>query len=226
MSMGRFYPVNPNLPSPKELGLGQPPFRTQRVNLDAVSTFVEYPFAGTSFWVYDASSLDAVAKVRFQEQRADMIPAKLGLWVRGLPFSRLFIDVETAQANEWIEFAVVNEQALKEFGIETFEIQNALTGFNEIRFNRSRNLVTNANVTTSGAADLIAAADTTRRQALVQFVSNDAGLDFVYIGDSALPTNRGLKLRLGDTLVLDTSDEIYAYTNAGTTTLNVTEIKD
>lgn len=173
-----------------------------------------YAIDGTFFAVLDATgdfqiSLDHNPLTDFAAGLK--VNADLDKNGRRLPFKNLRIKDLSGGAN-LVQFIV---------GYGDFE-DARLTLSSALDLANSANLATGADVTLGAAlADLIAAANTTRREIII---SNDTGAE-IRVGDSNIGAARGVKVAAGAVIVLATGAAVYGYSAAGGD-VSFTEVRD
>ena len=215
---GRFYPMDYPAQSPNRYGKTAPIVKTFNVPLDVAMTDTKFSFGGSSLWCISASDISATATIKLGDQQRDGVPFLRGTFLAGVPFSDLYISC-TAQAGKWLKFVITTEENLK--------INNPDQAFSEVTLSKSGNLTTVADATiTAAAADAaILAANSSRREVMI--CAPSANTQDVRIGDSNTGAARGMILSPGETIVVSTTDVIYAYTGAGTDqTVTITYTED
>ena len=220
--MAQAPPREPETPSLEGIA---PPFasranatRRLRIALDSAAVNREMPATGTWLYVVEASSRAALARVEFNEQRGDKFPIREGLFLSGLEFNVLWIE-NTAQAGEWLDIL---------FGVETqgnVRIVNPTSAISSFELTKGTTFVTPLNASVGVAAASVLAAFAGRREALLQSDAGNAGI--IYVGhDATVGPGRGLRLDPGQSLVLSTSDDIFAEATIAAQTLRIGEIRD
>jgi hypothetical protein len=194
--------------APLELGINAPFFQVISLTLDAARGDEEIIFSGNFVWAYDASDLEAVVNIKFNNQLSTALPFYRGQVVKGQPFSRLFI-THDAQAGKTIELLVVRQSG-------EFSIENPGSLFNAVTVTKASNAWSGADVTivAAAASAVILAADATRVSAIVTALSTNT--QEVRIGlNIAATAAKGIPLSPGESVSIDGTAAIYGYTGAG-----------
>lgn len=169
-----------------------------------LSAGVSYDFSvtGDFFRVLNA---DAPVRVKFDTGEESEILAGLGYEPRSGSFSRVAIVSEVDQSIKIVTaFGVVHDSRLAG--------EVALSGALQI-LQTAATAATVANLEVTGAASVIAPENLNRRSILIRPVYGD-----VYVGfDAAINTGSGFRVRVGDSLSLETTQDVYAIVGAGNT---------
>jgi hypothetical protein len=217
----RHYGRNEVPASQPEFGINANIIKVRRLDLTAARDLDNLDLGGTTIWIPRASSGGAWIDVRVNDQLRDPLRFQLGMFVRGVPFSRLYVSSD-AQAGEWIDVAIVRENTW-----DNIEVVNPSIQFAEIDLTPATVLDTAADVVivAAAAAAVVKAPLATQRTAFIHsLVTNGQP---VRIGDAAVGAARGMVLNPGETLVISTTEAIYGWTAAGANqTLTVTWTAD
>jgi hypothetical protein len=222
--MGRHVPVSYTGEARKEYGEDAPRIGVKTIALDNTTTDKEYEMGGNIIWVPDASDLDAKIEIKYQEQTNDPIPIQHGSFIGGPPFSRLFISWE-AQASKTItllytrgpkqpfriENATANYTGVSVTGTVDVDIQNQPIEV-ELEDVNTVTSVADYSVPATTTANIASALAGQKSIIISNLASNTQTMR---IGDSSTGATRGQPLAPGETLILDTSDDIYAYNPGG-----------
>lgn len=204
------FPYGDQGKAPPEWGLDPNAVKVVTVPL-AVARVTPVKFEslnGSVIWAVRASSLTALCEIRLQNERNDPIPFGAGQFIRGVRYSRVFI-TNVAQAGEWIQFLVAKETPTR------LQIENPSIYYNVVNLAPATVLDTAADVVVvaAAAAAQILPALATRRAAFI--CSLAANTQVCRIGDALTAAARGQELAIGATMILSTTEAIYAYTAAG-----------
>jgi len=205
--------------APFELGVNAPFFQIVSLALDVARNNEEIIFSGNFVWAFDASDLEAVVNIKFNNQLSTALPFYRGQVVKGQPFSRLFI-THAAQAGKTINLLVVRQSG-------DFSIENPGSLFNAVTVTKASNAWSGADVTIVAAAPsaVILAADATRVSAIVTALSTNT--QEVRIGlNIAATAAKGIPLAPGESVSIDGTAALYGYTGAGvnqTVAISVTQ---
>ncbi|MFH1931046.1 MAG: hypothetical protein ABIN18_05595 [Pseudomonadota bacterium] len=201
---GRLFPKSFEGQAPREFGMGANILKTRTFTLTVARDLEEIEIGGSCLWAIAATSLGAWIDIRVNDQLRDPVRFQQGMFIRGIPFSRLFV-THDAQAGETITlfFAVEAE-------VNNIEIVNPSIGFNNINVTKATVLDTVADVALAAAATTqILAANAARRQALITNLAANAST--FRIGDAAAAAARGVELAPGETIGLETTEAIFGY---------------
>lgn len=225
--MGRHHPITNTGTAPLEYGEGTPRIGVKTIALDTETTNKIYEIGGNIIWVPDASSLDAKVSIRYQEETNDPIPIQAGSFIAGPSFSRLFISW-AAQAGETITILYTTDSPQRRFRIE-----NATADYTGVSVSGTVDVEETDNNDYRSTADYSVPATTAAKIREISadqkyiIVSNLASnTQTMRIGDSNVGAARGTPLAPGETLVLATSDAVWAYNpGAGAESLAITRIR-
>lgn len=206
-SGGRFYPVDEPAHAPARYGDYAPIPKVYRLDLGSARTNEKMGIGGSFIWAYKASGTGVSVDLKFNSQQADNMTFYVGTSLSGLKFSEVFV-THAAQAGGWIDFFVVDQG-------QNIRSLNPANVFTAVTITKPGDFATLADVTVTAAAAaaIVAAANATRKEIIIQ--SDPANTQEIRIGDSNTAAARGIVLEVGSTLILETTDVIYAYTGAG-----------
>jgi len=232
--MGLSYPVSNNGMAPLEYGEGAPRIGVKTIPLDTATTDKAFEIGGNVLWVPTASTLDAAVSIKYQDQLNDPITFQQGNFLAGPSFSRLYISWE-AQAGESITLLYAVDSPKNPFRIE-----NATASFTGVSVTgtvdceavnyANDKLISASRVTLSTtAATLLRVSENPhgtygyRVQILIQ---NEYTNTYpIRVDKASVTPTLGQIVQPGETLVLDTSDEVYACNMTSSTQyVNVTLI--
>lgn len=212
---GRVYPIDYPAQAPQRFGRFSPVIKVQRIALDDARDDVRIQIGGSMFWAQNASSLTASMDVRFNTEQSDKVKVTWGFSIGGLKFSEIYV-TNSAQAGEYIDILVVVEDV----NLRTLNpnnVNNAVTILGTVTVDQAKNSVfetaADVTVTAAAAAAEILAANTDRVSAIITSVSTNT--QEVRIGDGDTGAARGVQLNPGESLEIETTAAIYAYTPAG-----------
>jgi len=197
-----------------EYGRGAPVLKKKYFDLSIARDLVTIEVGGSTLWAIRAGSFNSWIDVRLNEQTDDPFRFELGMFVRGAPFSRLYVSND-AQAGEWIEIVYMAESP--EF-IGKLEIANPASQFNEVSVTKSANFTTVADVAVNAATVQVLAGNAATRTAFISNLLSNPNA--VRVGDANTGAARGMELDIGGTLAVSTYDDIYVY-SAGNSSIGV-----
>lgn len=202
--MPRLYPKPFEGQAPAEFGLDANILKTRTFNLTAARNLEQIEIGGSCLWAIDATSLTASIDIYINDQLRDPVTFQQGMFIRGIPFSRLYVS-HAAQAGETITIFFAREQEVR-----NIEIVNPSIAFNNINITKATVLDTVADVALGAAATTqILAANADRRKAIITNLA--ANVSIFRIGDAAAAAARGVELAPGETLEIETTEAIYGY---------------
>lgn len=209
---GRLYPENYEGQAPKEFGIDANVLKTRTFNLAVARDLEQIDIGGSCIWAVAATSLGASIDIRINDQLRDPVTFQQGMFIRGVPFSRLYVSHE-AQAGETITIFFAREQ-----DVRNIEIVNPAIAFTEVDLTKANTYVSNNDVAMiAGATTVIQGANILRR---VVYITNlAANLATLRISGNAA-INRGTPLAPGETLIITTTAGIVGY-NPGAVDQNV-----
>lgn len=201
---GQIYPVNFEGNAPPEFGIGANVIKTKYYDLTNARDLARDEIGGTALWCVTASSLTAYIDVYFNDQQRDPVRFRLGMFIRGTAFSRIYTS-HAAQAGEYLTLLHVREEI-----VTKFEIANPAQNYNWVSIAKSQNFVSIADVACGAAATtLVLAANALRRTARVSNLAGNPST--IRVGDAAAGAAEGSPVIPGDFIELTTTDDIYVY---------------
>lgn len=205
---GRLYPDNFEGQAPKEFGIGANILKTRTFALDNARDLEQIDIGGSCIWAIAATSLGAEIDVRVNDQLRDPVTFQQGMFIRGIPFSRLYVSHD-AQAGETITIFFAKEQDVK-----NIEVVNPAIAFTEINLTKSTLFADAVDVVIGAAAQgTLLAANANRRTAYITSLSTN--VHTVRVGTWGVGAARGMALAPGETLAIDTTYLIMAYNPGG-----------
>ena len=203
-STGRLFPKSFEGQAPREFGIGANIVKTRTFNLTAARNLETVDIGGSCLWAIAATSLGATIDIYINDQLRDPITFSQGMFVRGIPFSRLYVS-HAAQAGETITlFFAVEED------VQNIQIVNPSLAFTEVTITKSINYNATIDVIlAAGARTLIHTGLATRRIILVTSV--DTNISVIRVGGGMAAANRGTPLAPGETLSLKTIGFVYGW---------------
>lgn len=216
---GRYYPVNQEGFASPEYGRGAPILKKKYFLLTNARDLEKIEIAGSTLWALNASSFTATINIRINTQQDDPFEFSLGMFIRGTPFSRVYVSND-AQAGEWIEIAYMAEDPRF---IGKMEIANPASQFNEVDLVKPASFVTVADVNVNGATGLVLAALATRRVAIISNLAVNPNP--VRVGDVNTGAARGAEIPIGGSASIYSTDDIYVY-SAGNSNIGVSYTGD
>lgn len=201
---GRLFPRSFEGQAPREFGTGVNIVKTRTFTLTVARDLEAIDVGGSCLWAYTATSLTASIDIYINDQLRDPIRFSQGMFIRGIPFSRLFVS-HAAQAGETITLFFAVEQDTR-----NIQIVNPSLGFTNINITKATVLETIADVAMIGVATTqILAANAARRVAYITNLLGNA--QTLRVGDAAAAAARGTPLAPGDTITIETTEAIFAY---------------
>jgi len=207
--------------APPEFGIEANALKTIRIPLDNARDLVAFEIGGTCLWAQAASDLAAQVDIRFNDQLRDAMAISQGFFIRGVPFSRIYVS-NTAQAGKWITLFYTVEDK------DNIQIVNPSTQFNNVQadiissitlaVNQTKATVFSSSANVAIAAisqELLLAANPNRRVAHISNAGSSAGK--VWIGDAEAALTEGCELGLGEKIAIETTGAIYGYSQLGCT---------
>lgn len=225
----RIYPKSHEGVAIPEFGIDANVLQTKQFDLGAARALQRYEIGGTLLWVAAASSRGAYVDVYFNDQLRDPIRFGLGMFIRGVPFSRIFVS-HPAQAGESITVLYAAET------VDNIHIENPALQYTEVEIaaaslaalesvdlnaatinTLSKPGIMNSQVdlviVAGAAAVMILAIHGTRRAAIIGSLT--ANTQVIRVADANCGANRGQEINPGEEITLYTSAAIYGYTAAG-----------
>lgn len=222
---GRFTPVDANPEAAEAFGRLSPPFQVVKIPLDVALDKKEYFATANTLWAIEASDNLAELSINYNDQVSGPVPFKNGSFIRGIPFSRLYITC-LAQAGKWIKLAYTVEGPL---GIT---IQNPAGNFSSISGSVFNTPVIPSKISTAldvicaaGVQTQLRAASITVVEVFVSSLSTNTGI--LRVGNAATAANKGIPLSPGETLILSATASVFAFNSnaaAQTVAMSVIEI--
>jgi len=124
--MPRLYPKSFEGLSPREFGVGANILKTRTFDLANARDLEQIEIGGSCIWAITATSLTAQIDIRINDQLRDPLTFQQGMFVRGIPFSRVYVS-HSAQPAETITLFFAVEQ-----DIRNIEVVNPSTQFNNV----------------------------------------------------------------------------------------------
>lgn len=123
---GRLFPESFEGDAPKEFGIGANILKTRTFALDVARDLEQIDIGGSCIWAMAASSLTASIDIRINDQLRDPLTFQQGMFIRGVPFSRVYVSHD-AQVGATITLFFAVEQ-----DVRNIEIINPSTQFNNV----------------------------------------------------------------------------------------------
>lgn len=202
--MGNFLPFDFQGSSPKEFGTDAPTIRTKQYVLTNARDLEEMDLGGTCLWAVDASDLIAWIDIRINDQLSNPIRFRMGMFIRGAPYSRIFVSHD-AQPGKTLTILYV-----REVDISKFEIANPSMFYNSVGLSNATVFTSVADVALGAAAtSLVLAANADRREAIITNLPGN--ISTIRLGDAAAGAAEGIPVVPGETFRVNTTAPIYAY---------------
>lgn len=199
----RIYPKAFDGVAQPEYGLNANVIKSKTFDLAVARNMHAVEIGGNLLWTMEATSRTAYIDVRFNDQLRDPVRYRLGLFIRGMPFSRIYV-TNAAQAGESLTLFYAVEERGK------IEIENPSLQFTEVDITKSTVLQSATDVTLGAAATTaILAADPARRAVIIGNLSTNA--EVLRIGPVVAGAARGQELLPGESITLETTAAIYGY---------------
>ena len=216
---GRIYPRAFEGQAPREFGQDANILKTRTFNLAAARNLEEIEIGGSCLWALTATSLGASIDIFINDQLRDPITFQQGMFLRGIPFSRVFVS-HAAQAGETITIFFAVEQ-----DIRNIEIVNPAIAFTEVNLTKSTALFTPNDVALAAAATTnLRAASAIRRS--LNITNLAVNLNIIRIGDVTASATKGIELAPGETLYIENTDSIYAWNPGPIQSVGLTILRD
>ena len=201
--MPQHFPQPHEGQAPKEFGIDANILKVRRFNLTNARMLEQIEIGGSCLWAIAATSLTANIDLRINTQQSDPLTFQQGMFIRGIPFSRLFVS-HAAQAGETITLFFAVEEDTR-----NIQIVNPSLAFNQINVTKSTYYFPVADVTLiAGAATLIMAATVLRRDI---YITNLVGnLETIRIANNPL-ANSGTPVAPGETIIVSTTGLIQGW---------------
>lgn len=203
----RIYPQSYEGIAKPEYGFETNCLKSKLFDLSTARNLVQVEIGGNVLWTMEATSRTAYMDVYFNDQLRDPVRYRLGLFIRGVPFSRIYVS-HPAQAGETLTLFYAVEELSK------IEIENPSLRFTEIDLTKATVLDSVADVTLAATATTqILPANAARRSAIIgNLISN---VQVLRIGDAAAAAGRGQELAPGESITIETTEAIYGYNPGG-----------
>ena len=202
--MARLYPENYEGTAPIEFGTGANILKTRTFNLTNARDLELIDIGGSCLWAVTASSLGAQIDIRINDQLRDPVTFQQGMFIRGVPFSRLYVS-HAAQAGESITIFFAREQ-----DVRNIEIINPAIAFTEVNLTKGTILSSGGDVTIAAAGTgNILAANANRRVAFISSLTTN--INILRVGDAGVSATRGLELAPGESFGVKSSAQIVAF---------------
>jgi len=216
---GRLFPQSFEGQAPREFGMAANILKTRTFNLTVARDLEQVEVGGSCLWAITATSLTANINIRVNDQLRDPVTFQQGMFIRGIPFSRLYVS-HAAQPGETITLFFAAEQ-----DVRNIEITNPSIAFNNINVTKATVFDSVADVAMGAAAQtLVIAANAARR---VLYITNLLGNpSTLRIGDAAAAAARGTPLTPGDTMTIETTEAVYAWNPGAIQSVAVTWTED
>lgn len=194
--------------SQSQFGIRSNIVNTMTLDLSNARQEVRINIGGSVLWALDATSRNALINVKLNDQNWGSIPIRQGFFIRGVPYSQIYI-THAAQAGETITLLYAVEEDPSQISI-----MNPSLFTQEVDLTKATVLDTVADVTLAAAATTqILAANADRRAA---FISNLVGnANTMRIGDNNAGATRGIPLAPGETIIVSSTEAIYGYNPGG-----------
>lgn len=203
----RIYPQSYEGVAKPEYGIDTNCLKSKVFDLSTARNLLEIEIGGNVLWSMEATSRTAYIDVYFNDQLRDPIRYRLGLFIRGVPFSRIYV-TNPAQAGETITLFYAVEEMSK------IEIENPSLRFTEIDITKASVLNSATDVTLAAASTTqILAANAARRFAIIGNLTANAQI--LRIADSNAAAARGQELAPGESITIETTEAIYGYNPGG-----------
>ncbi len=192
--------------APKEFGIDANILKTRTFNLTVARNLEQIEIGGSCLWAISATSLGASIDVYVNDQLRDPITFQQGMFIRGIPFSRIYVS-HAAQPGETITlFFAVEED------VNNIQIENPAIAFTEVELVKATEFRNNNDlILLPGVATLILAAAAAHRDIYISSLSTNTAI--LRLGPSPLAT-RGIPLAPGETLVIKTTTQITGFNPA------------
>lgn len=205
---GRMYPHSEVQKSIPEFGLKTPVLKSRTFNLNVARNLFKSECGGSVLWCLDCSSRAAYIDVRVNDQQRDPVRIREGFFVKGMPFSRLYIS-NPIQAGETITiYYAVDEEG-------RFDVKNPALQYTEIDVTKATvfNSLVDIAIVGAAAAVEILPLNAVRRSAIIGALATN--VNTARIGDAATAVAQGAELAPGESITIETTEAIYAYNPAG-----------
>ena len=183
--------------------------RKKRIDLSVARDLKEQTIVFTHCRV-EASSGDALANLHFNATDNEAVKVIDGRRFKNWNVSKIYIDND-AQAGAWIDLFFWGGPVMGPPEIEDDHASVDIGGSVAIGANDGLVSTADKEAATAAKTSLIAS-NTSRKSILIRNLDSSNELR---IGDTNVTATRGHQLKAGDSIVLDTTAEIFAYNAAG-----------
>jgi|LGVF01.1.fsa_nt_gb hypothetical protein len=196
----RIYGKNVVPDAPLEFGIEANIVKTRVIDLGIARNLECQEIGGSCLWGIDASNNTCYVDARLNDQLRDPVRVRNGFFIRGVPFSRLYL-TNPAQAGLSITLFFAAENA------DNIQVENPSGMFNEVDLTKSNNVLESGDMNLGVGRTEVCAAENNRR---VLFVTNIlGGGGTVRVGRAAdVTATRGTPLALGETMIISTTAAI------------------
>jgi len=163
---------------------------------------------GNVLWAMQATSRQAYIDLYLNDQQRDPIRFQEGLFIRGVPFSRVFV-THAAQAGQTITLFYAVEE------IDNIQVENPALQFTMIDLTKATVFDSLADIiiVAAAVAVIVVPALATQRTAIIASLAVNG--QTCRIGDATTGAARGIELAPGESISISTTEAIYAYNPAG-----------
>ena len=216
---GRIFPRSFEGQAPKEFGMDANILKTRTFTLTVARSLEEIEVGGSCIWAISASSLQANIDIYINDQLRDPVTFRQGMFIRGIPFSRVFVS-HAAQAGATITiFFAVEEE------VNNIQIVNPSLAYNEVNVTKSTQVGTYADVVLGAAGQtVIRAANYVRRELFVTNLAGNASI--LRLGNAGVAAAQGIELAPGETIAFATTGALYAWNPGAIQSVGVIELSD
>lgn len=205
---GRLFPANYEGEAPREFGQDANILKTRTFALDVARDLEQIDIGGSCIWAISATSLGAEIDIRINDQLRDPVTFQQGMFIRGIPFSRLYVSHD-AQAGETVTIFFATEQ-----DIRNIEIVNPAIAFTEVDLTKSTLfLCADDVVVPAGGRAVIFTANAAKRVSYLTSLASN--IHIMRIGNITVNATIGIELAPGETLTIESTSEIQAWNPGG-----------
>lgn len=195
---GRLFPKPFEGQAPQEFGIGANVLKIRTFDLTVARNLEQIEIGGSCIWAVAATSLNAVIDFRVNDQLRDPLPFQQGMFVGGIPFSRVYAS-HAAQPGETITvFFAVEED------IAQIRIVNPSLAFNEVNLTKAAVFWSDGDFVAVPGNSLVLAANANRR--VLYLSSLITNIHILRIGAAPAAADNGTPLAPGETMII----EVYA----------------
>lgn len=212
----RFYPIDRVSGALPEFGIDANSLKTITFDLTDARNLQQYEIGGSVLWAIDSTNASATMQIRLNDQLRDPIPVSIGLFIKGVRFSRIFVS-NTAQAGESITLLYCTEE------FNNIAIENPSGAVATVNMSKSNTLQTAADVAVGAGATLVLAANANRRAAMIGNLAGNTHT--MRAGDANVTATRGAEVAPGESFVVETTEAIY-FCNGGGDKVSVVWTED